>query len=114
MGFNTVAVLFNDFTHELERDGGYSKRIAEAMRNVGHNREGLSGWFGAGKCISQAHADYTQIVAVGGNTGKHIRDANDLDWMALDQMADCLRRHGWRVRPPGKRKKVSSPRGAGE
>jgi hypothetical protein len=105
MGFNTVAVLLNDFTHELERDGRYGARIAQAMRNVGHRRDGLSTWFGAGVCISQAHADYSQVVVVGKNTGQRLDDANDLDWYALKQLADALERHGWRVKPPARKRK---------
>lgn len=113
MGFNTVAVLLNDFTHELERDGRYGARIAEAMRNVGHRREWLSASFGAGSCISQAHADHTQIVVVGRNTGKPLSEATDLDIWALEQMADALLRHGWRVKPPA-RKRRPSPGAADE
>ena len=109
MGFNTVAVLLNDFTHELERDGRYGARIAEAMRNCGHKREGLSTWFGAGVCISQAHADYSQVVVVGKNTGKPLDEANDLDWYALKQLADALERHGWRLKPPARKRRAESP-----
>lgn len=112
MGFNTVAVLLNDFTHELERDGQYGSRIAEAMRNC-HKREGLSTSFGAGRCISQAHADTTQIVVVGRNTGKPLDEATDLDWYALRQLADALERHGYKVKPPT-RKRRPSPGAADE
>jgi hypothetical protein len=43
MGFNTVAVLLNDFTHEFEGDGPLGKRIAHAMMpwNHGSNLPGL-------------------------------------------------------------------------
>jgi len=110
MGFNTVAVLLNDFTHELQRDGRYGERIAQAMRNCGHKREGLSTSFGAGSCISVAHADHTQIVVVGRNAGKPLSEATDLDIWALEQMADALLRHGWRVKPPVRKKTVKSPK----
>lgn len=109
MGFNTVAVLLNDFTHDLAENGAhYGPRIAEAMRNVGNKRYGLSGYFGAGVCISQAHADYSQVVVVGRNTGKPLDEANDLDWYALKQLADALERHGWRVKPPARKRRAES------
>lgn len=113
MGFNTVAVLLNDFTHDLARNGEhYGPRIAEAMRNVGNKRDSLSGYFGAGVCISQAHADHTQIVVVGRNTGKPLHEANDLDWFALDQLKETLERHGYTVKPPRKARKIPAKRQA--
>lgn len=103
MGFNTVAVLFNDQTDMIEKDGALGARIAKAMRNVGHKREGLSTWFGAGQCISQAHADYDQIVVVGCNTGRPLSECNDLGFMALAELKEALERHGYRVT---KRRKI--------
>ena len=104
MGFNTVAVLYNDFNFERQPDIG--RRIHEAMRGwTWRDRDRLATHFGAGMVISQAHADYTQIVAVGRNTGQPIVECNDLDHYALGQIADALRRHGWTVKPPVKKPK---------
>lgn len=110
MGFNTVAVLLNDYAHDLERNGPLGKRIAHAM-TAGwslRNRDSMETWFGAGRVISQAHADYSQVVVVGKNSGKPITECDDLDHYALDQIADALRRHGWTVTPPKKTKKRDS------
>jgi len=96
MGLNTVAVLYNDFNFERQPDLG--RRIHDAMRSWSwRDRDHLATHFGAGMVISQAHADYTQIVAVGRNTGKPISEANDLDLFALEQMKECMERHGYKV-----------------
>lgn len=105
MGFNTVAVLYNDHHSDFERDGPLGKRIANAMRGWNErNRDTLATWFGAGKVISQAHADYSQVVVVGRNHGAPLAECGDLDWYALDQLEDALKRHGYTVKKPKKRK----------
>ena len=105
MGFNTVAVLFNDQTHTIRDDGPLGARIARAMQSWSQrDRDRLSTWFGAGQIVSQAHADYSQVVVVGQNRGRPIVECDDLDHYALGQIADALRRHGWNVKPPSKRK----------
>lgn len=110
MGFNTVAVLFNDQTHVFRSDGPLGEKIARAMQSWSmRDRDSLATWFGAGQVVSQAHADYTQIVAVGQNSGRPLSECDDLDWYALDQLADALQRHGWTVKPPAKRKSKKQP-----
>lgn len=109
MGFNTVAVLYNDHTHRFRDDGGMiSKEIAAAMQSWSiRDRDRLALHFGAGMVVSQAHADYSQVVVVGQNRGRQIVECNDLDHYALGQIADALRRHGWTVKAP---KKPTRPR----
>lgn len=99
MGFNTVAVLYNDHTHRIAEDGPLGERIAKAMRMWSvRDRDPLVTHFGAGQVVSQAHADYSQVVVVGRNTGKPINECDDLDYYALQQIADALKRHGYTVR----------------
>lgn len=101
MGFNTVAVLYNDFNFAKQPDIG--RRIQDAMRGWSmRERDSLATWFGAGMVVSQAHADYSQVVVVGQNRGRQIVECDDLDHYALGQIADALRRHGWTVKPPKK------------
>jgi len=95
MGFNTVAVLYNDFNFAKQRDIG--DRIERAMRGwLERDRDRMATHFGAGIVVSQAHADYTQIVAVGKNTGQPVSEES-FDWYALDQMKRCLENHGYKV-----------------
>lgn len=101
MGFNTVAVLYNDFN--FSDDASIGPRIHRAMRGWSErDRDRMATHFGAGIVVSQAHADYTQIVAVGRNTGQPVADATELDWYALDQMKRCLENHGFKVTKPKK------------
>lgn len=109
MGFNTVAVLYNDFDFAKERVLG--KRIADAMRGWSiRDRDHLVTHFGCGIVVSQAHADYSQVVVVGQNRGRQIIECNDLDHYAIGQIADALRRHGWDVKPPAKTPRKKSSR----
>ena len=103
MGFNTVAVLYNDCTGEFKREGRIGQRIAEAMRDY-HDKDRQRRNFGAGVVISQAHADGEQVVIVHANYGYRADEAEGLGWMALDQMQRCLERHGYKVTKPRKRK----------
>lgn len=108
MGFNTVAVLYNDFN--FENDVSIGPRIQRAMRGWSMRDRGhLETHFGAGMVVSQAHADYSQVVVVGRNTGRPIFECSDLDHYALGQIADALRRHGWTVKPPKKKRAKLSP-----
>jgi hypothetical protein len=104
MGFNTVAVLYNDFNfaHGTPELG---HRIQDAIRGWSiRDRDSMATHFGCGIVVSQAHADYTQIVAVGRNTGQPVAEATELDWYALDQMKRCLENHGFKVTKPKKLK----------
>lgn len=105
MGFNTVAVIYNDHIHRLREDGPIGHELATAMTQWNGRRDAcLRGYFGAGQIVSMAHADYSQVVVVGRNSGCHVRDAKDLDWSALDQMKECLERHGFKVTKPRRAK----------
>ena len=106
MGYNTVAVLLNDFTHEIEASGHAGKHMADAMRAYPTRRKGdhLATWFGCGQVISQDHADGEQVVIVSHNSGVRADEAEDLGGQALHDMAECLKRHGYTVKPPIKSK----------
>lgn len=98
MGFNTVAVLYNDQADRIAEDPTIGHEIARAMRRWSvRDRDSLATWFGAGMVVSQAHADYSQVVVVGRNTGKPLAECADLDWYVLDQLKEALERHGYRV-----------------
>ncbi|MCJ2128462.1 hypothetical protein [Methylobacterium sp. E-045] len=99
MGFNTVAVLYNDHTDDIRKSGRVGERIADAMQvyTPHYERYDRRLNFGAGFVISLAHADWSQVVIVGRNTGVRADDASDLDFVALAQMQQCLERHGYTV-----------------
>jgi len=104
MGYNTVAVIFNDHTHQIKTDDDFGRRVAQAMHGwLDRDRDPMNTWFGSGQVVSQAHADYSQIVVVGRNTGKPLAECTDLDDYALTQLADALTRHGWVAKRPARR-----------
>ena len=97
MGFNTVAVILNDQIHEVRKSGRFGERIYEAVsRYWATPRNSLDRYFGAGKIISMAHADYPQVVVVQSNTGWSLHD-DDIPPEALEAVARQLREHGYRV-----------------
>ena len=106
MGYNTVAVLLNDFTGEFRNNGEHlGKRIAYAMN--AWDRVSLDGYFHAGRVISRDHADGYQLVIVHGNTGSILDEALDLPKPVLERLASVLNRHGWRAKPPVRKRNPS-------
>lgn len=107
MGYNTVVVLFNDQQREIEKPT-FGEKLSRAMRSwVMRDHYPLATWFNAGEVISQEHANYTQIVIAGKNTGKRLFDCgpDDLDTLAQEQLANALKLCGWTVKPPSKQRK---------
>lgn len=99
MGYNTVAVLYNDHTANIRDMPDFGRRVAQAMRGWSwHDRDPSAVHFGSGMIVSQAHADYDQVVVVGQNRGRPLSECNDLSPLGQEQLADALRRHGWTVR----------------
>lgn len=107
---HSVAVLFNDNIGEFEEDGGpLGRRIAHVLKTW--SRVESNGYFHAGRVISRDHSTSQQVVVVSGGSGCHIVDANDVSDMALQWMAECLIRHGWRAQRPPRKRKVKSADG---
>jgi hypothetical protein len=110
MGYNTVAVLYNDFTDDFWRRGvDLGPRIADAMtRYHDLERDPLGRHFQAGMVISQDHASGEQVVLVTKNTGWRLEDAPEVGWHALQQMQRCLERHGYQVIKPQPKRRVKA------
>lgn len=103
MGYNTVAVLLNDFTHEIESSPDFGKRLAQRMRDwspVDGNRH--SGPHQT-RVVSRDHSSGYQVICVHGNTGWRVEDPlydkcfGDGSWQAFKYMKECLERHGYKV-----------------
>jgi hypothetical protein len=104
MGYNTVAVLYNDHADIIAKSGPVGERIAESMRRYHETgRYPLSRVFGVGVIISQDHADAEQVVIISRNFGWRADEATNLGWQALHDMAECLQRHGYTVKEPPKK-----------
>jgi predicted Zn-ribbon and HTH transcriptional regulator len=70
MGMNSVLIVLNDHLDSIARDPEFGAKVADAVMNYGRDRflshAGARG-FGV---VSVAHADYDQLVRVGGNRGE--------------------------------------------
>jgi len=110
MGLNTVAILYNDRIGDLANDASVGKRIQSSMLHWSVRSKAPTGLnFGYGAVVSQDHADYSQVVIIGQNRGVRAADAENVDWIALEQMKQCLERHGYSVKKRRPRKKVDIP-----
>lgn len=113
MGWNSVAMILNDRLGDLAADPHAGEMIATAVRGINSNRRGDNN-FRYGQVISHDHADGYQVVVVHGNTGWRLRDSDPngwskLGWQALDQMAEALTKHGYRVTKMRKAKVQAAP-----
>lgn len=67
MGYNTAAIIRNDFIHEIEEDPDFGKKVAQAVRANGDER--FMRYHGQSfDILPSCHADYVQVIAISGNT----------------------------------------------
>lgn len=66
MGMNTAMIVRNDFLNEIEKDAEFGKRVAEAIRCAGYPNPPYHGQ--SFDVLPSVHADYQQVVAIGGNS----------------------------------------------
>lgn len=104
MGYNCVAVLLNDFSHEIATAEDFGQRLAFRMVNWSPLDGNRSINSGAARIVSRDNADGYQVVVVHGNTGWRVdnplydQNFNGIHaWQAFKAMADCLERNGYRV-----------------
>jgi hypothetical protein len=67
MGFNTAIVVLNDMLHDIEKDAGFGKKVADEVREAYSRRPGYRGWQNSFAVLPSQHADSNQLVVVGGN-----------------------------------------------
>lgn len=94
MGFNTVAVLYNDQSYRIK---DRAPDISEAISRKSFNGDGD---FGYGHIVSCQHADNDQVVIVGQNRGRLLSFCNG-DKEDFDIIANLLRERGYSVKGPG-------------
>lgn len=100
MGFNSVAVIFNDHLHDIKNSSTFGSDVYYAVREVdlNPNNRDLKGYFGSGMIISSAHADFDQLVVVGQNRGRLLRDEKNPSPVLINQLVDYLKDQGYSVR----------------
>ena len=63
MGFNTAVIVRNDFLHEIKDDPQFGEKLYGAI--ISNGRE----YHGQGfSVLPSQHADYMQVVTIGGNS----------------------------------------------
>jgi hypothetical protein len=88
MGLNTACIIRNDFLNEIEEDAKFGKKIADAVRYASHPEH--APYHGQGfDVLPCTHADYLQVVVVGGNLLRRLGSGYGGPWTADD--AEVLR-----------------------
>lgn len=93
MGYNTVAVLYNDMSQEISEA---MPRLGQAMRAYGWKRSSVDRNFGSGVVISQEHADWLQVVVAGRNTGWAIGRDEDVPDYVMEAVCRAIDAAGWK------------------
>lgn len=90
MGMNTAMIVRNDFLHEIQKDRDFGSKVFNAIISAGRgDYHGQS--FDVLPCC---HADYVQVVAIGGNTirrlGGYAGTYANTDEEVLRNLADSM------------------------
>lgn len=75
MGLNSTLIILNDGLHQISEDKDFGQKVADAIQKVRHGKpEVISSGSHANVAyvVETHHADYTSIVAVGGNHATQI------------------------------------------
>lgn len=108
MGFNTAALILNDALDAIASDARIGDKILTGIHTT-HRQSGdvtASGshgtHIGAIKLLAPDHADYVQIVAVGGNCIRKL--GGSLAWEPEDLLRDLAGQLGYSVQKKRARK----------
>lgn len=93
MGFNTAMIVRNDFLHEIDKDAKFGEKVRTAIQYAHHPEH--APYHGQGfNILPPCHADYVQIVAIGGNTirrlGGYAGTYANTDEEVLRNLADSM------------------------
>jgi hypothetical protein len=102
MGLNTAALILNDALHTIEKDPEIGAKIgsgiAMAHRMGGdiaaHSSNGTH--IGAIQVLPSQHADYVQIIAIGGNCIRRL--GSSAKWEPEDLLRDLAAELGYSLR----------------
>ena len=77
MGYNTSMIVRNDSLHDIENDPNFGKSVADAIKQLSPSRHpngvDVAGR-GSATVIETHHADYTTVIAFGGNYASVVHD----------------------------------------
>lgn len=101
MGLNTAALILNDALHAIEWDDEIGDKIGRAVASAHRNGGGVNA-HGRGihvdaiQVLPPQHADYVQIVAVGGNRIRKLGSSGK--WEPEDLLRDLAQQLGYSIR----------------
>ncbi len=104
MGYNTSVIVLNDALGEIENDKDFGKKIAAAVRKLNTLPDDARGidissgnHCNAATVVEQHHADYTALLAFGGNCVTRLghvhsyrHNNEDVQYQLLKMLADKL------------------------
>lgn len=102
MGLNTAALILNDALHAIESDAEIGDKIGTAVAMASHRKGGGANARGHGvyldaiQVLPPQHADYVQIVAVGGNCIRSLGYSGR--WEPEDLLRDLAQQLGYSLR----------------
>lgn len=102
MGLNTAMIVRNDFLHEIRNDAKFGEKVWTAICHNGD--KGRTPYLGQGfTVLPSSHADYMQVVAVGGNLIRRVGFGGGYRATDEDILRNLARDMGYRlVKLPGR------------
>lgn len=103
MGFNTVAIILNDQIYDAAKDETFGQQVLHAVigwdsrKRFPFSNETRRGGL---RIVSQAHADYPQVVVVSMNCARALSMGDAPLPGDLEALASILRDHGWKATNP--------------
>lgn len=110
MGFNTAALILNDALSGIRHDHEIGEKIDSAVcsahrKRGGVNASGHGTYIDAIQVLPPQHADYVQIVAIGGNCIRPLGSSGK--WEPDDLLRDLAQQLGYTLR----KRKLKHPNG---
>lgn len=101
MGYNTAALILNDALYAIHNDHEIGEKINSAVASAHRKRGGVNAtgngtYIDAIQVLAPQHADYVQIVAVGGNAIRSLGYSGK--WEPEDLLRDLAQQLGYSLR----------------
>lgn len=88
MGFNTAVMVLNDQMDQIENDPQFSKKLCNAIREK-YGKPDNDLYCGSFSVLASQHADWDQLVIVGGNTIRTFKE------LTKEEAKRALRNAAW-------------------
>ena len=106
MGWNSVILVLNDCVHQIKNDERFGQKVYDEI-SESFGRHTCKRNYNAFGVICQSHADDTQIVSVGGNTGRRLLHEDKISETEAWHLRRILENNGYQVQ---KKRKPEPPK----